>query len=129
MVPGVTGCLLYYARVVDNKLLMTLSAIGASQASATENTCKKINKLLNYCATYPSDGITYRASDMVLAAHSNASFLSKPKSHSRSGGHIFLSEDDPIPRINGPLLSIAQVMKSIYSSASEAETGALYIVA
>ena len=55
---GVIGCLLYYAQAVDNTLLMTLSAIGASQASATENTRNKINKLLNYCATYPSDGIT-----------------------------------------------------------------------
>ena len=126
---GVISCLLYYARAVDNKLLMTLSAIGASQASATENIRNEINKLLSYCATYPSDGITYRASDMVLAAHSDASFLSEPKSHSRAGGHIFLSEDDPIPRTNGPLLSIARVMRSVYSSASEAETGALYIVA
>ena len=66
---------------------------------------------------------------MVLAAHSDAIFLSKPKSRSRAGGHIFLSEDDPIPRTNGPLLSIAWVMRSVYASASEAETGALYIVA
>ena len=104
---------------------MTVSAIGASQASATENTRNEINKLLNYCATYPSDGITYRASDMILAAHSDASFLSKPESHSRARDHIFLSEDDPIPCTNGPLLSITQVMRSVYSSASEAETGAL----
>ena len=126
---GVIGCLLYYARAVDNKLLMTLSAIGASQASATENTCNEINKLLNYCATYPSDGITYRASNMGLAALSHTSFLSKPKSCSHAGGHIFLSEDDPIPCTNGPLLSIARVMRSVYASASEAEIGALYIVA
>ena len=108
---------------------MTISAIGASQASATENTHNKINKLLNYCTTYPSDGITYRSSDMVLAAHSDASFLSKPKSRSRTGGHIFPSEDDPIPCTNEPLLSIARVMRNVYTSASEAETGVLYIVA
>ena len=125
---GVIGCLLYYARAVDNKLLMTLSAIGTSQASATENTRNDINKLLNYCATYPADSITYRASNMVLAAHFDASFLSEPKSRSRARGHIFLSEDDPSPRTNGPLLSIARVMRSVYSPASEAETGALYIV-
>ena len=80
---GVIGALLFYARAVDNKLLMTISAIGASQASATENTRDEINKLLNFCATYPLDGITYRASDMVLAAHSDASFLSKSKSRSQ----------------------------------------------
>ena len=108
---------------------MTLSAVGASQASSTENTHNKINKLLNYCTTYPTDGITYRASNILLAAHSDASFLSKPKSRSRAGGHIFLSLDDLIPRTNGPLLSITQVIRSVYSSASEDETGALYIVA
>jgi hypothetical protein len=103
---------------------MTLSAIGLSQDSRA-----KINKLLNYCATYPGDGITYRASNMGLAAHSDASFLSEPESCSRAGGHVFLSEDDPIPRHNGPILSIARVMKTVAASAAEAETGALFIVA
>ena len=73
----------------DNKLLMTISVMAPFQAAATENTQSEINKLLDYCATYPSDGITYRASSMVLAAHSDASFLSEPKSRSRAGGHIF----------------------------------------
>ena len=125
----VIGSLLYYGRAVNNKLLMTLSAIGACQASATENTRTEINKLLNHCATYPNDGITYRASNMVLAAHSDASFLTEPKSRSRAGGHIFLSKDNPIPRNNGPLLTIARVMKSVAASVAEAETGALFIVA
>ena len=58
-VQGIIGLLLYYAWAVDNKLLMTLSAIGAHQAAATENTHTEVNKLLNYVATYPSDGTTY----------------------------------------------------------------------
>jgi hypothetical protein len=66
---------------------------------------------------------------MVLAAHSDASFHSESKLRSRAGGHIFLSEDDPIPRNNGPLLSISRVMKHVCPSAAEAETGALFIVA
>jgi hypothetical protein len=35
--------------------------------------------------------LSYHARDMVLAVHSNASYLSKPKAHSRAGGHFFLS--------------------------------------
>ncbi len=66
---------------------------------------------------------------MVLAAHSDASFLSESKSRSRAGGHIFLSKDDPIPHNNGPLLSISHVMKHVCPSAAEAETGALFIIA
>jgi hypothetical protein len=63
---------------------------------------------------------------MVLAAHSNASFLTETKSRSRAGAHIFLSEDDPIPRNNGPVLTLSQVIKFVMASAAEAELAALY---
>ena len=78
-------------------------------------------------ATYPNDGITYRASDMVLAAHSDAGFLNESKARSRVDGLIFLSEDDPIPRFNGPILGIAQIIKFVVTSAAEAELAGLYI--
>ena len=52
---------------MNNKLLVALSAIGSQQASATEATNEAIHQLLDYCATYPDDGILYRSSDMVLA--------------------------------------------------------------
>ena len=81
-IQGIIGSLLYYARAVDNKLLATLSTLGAQQACATENTSKAVDQLLDYVATYPSDGITFRASMMVLAAHSDASFLTESGSRS-----------------------------------------------
>ena len=59
---GIIGSLLYYARAVDNKLLTTLSTISSQQVKATEHTARAVHQLLNYVATYPSDGITYRAS-------------------------------------------------------------------
>jgi hypothetical protein len=126
---GIVGSLSYYARAVDNKMLTTLSTIGAQQAKATENTGNTVNQMLDYVATYPNDSTTYRASNMVLSAHSNASFLTEPGSHSRAGAYIFLSEDEPIPRANGPILSIAQIIKFVMASAAEAELAALYITA
>ena len=125
-IQGIIGSLLYYARAVDNKLLTTLSSISAQQATATVNTEKAVNQLLDYVATYPNDGVLYRASAMVLAAHSDASFLTEPKSRSRAGAHIFLSEDEPIPRNNGPVLTISQIIKFVMASAAEAELAALY---
>jgi hypothetical protein len=125
-IQGVVGSLLYYARAVDNKLLATLSVISSQQARATENTAKAVHQLLDYVATYPSDGILYRASNMVLAAHSDASYLSETNSRSRAGAHIFLTEDDPIPRQNGPVLSLSQIIKFVMASAAEAELAALY---
>ena len=74
----IIGSLLYYAQAVDNKLLATLSAISSQQEKATENTAKAVNQHLDYVATYPSDGITYHARDMILAAHSDAVFSQKP---------------------------------------------------
>ena len=66
---------------------------------------------------------------MVLAIHSNASYLSETNARSRAGGHFFLSRDDPVPLDNGAILLIAQIIKAVMSSAAEAELGALYICA
>ena len=66
---------------------------------------------------------------MILAAHSDASFLTEPGSRSRAGAHIFLSEDDPIPRSNGPTLTLSSTIKVVMASAAEAELAALYTTA
>ena len=96
------------------------------QASATQHTLAACNQLLDYCATYPNDGITFSASKMIACAHSDASYASEEGSRSRAGAHIFLSNDDPIPQSNGPLQSNSTVMRSVYASAGEAETAALF---
>ncbi len=62
---------------MDNKLLVALSAIAAIQAKVTVATEQAIHLLLDYVATYPNDGIVYRASNMILCAHSDADFLNK----------------------------------------------------
>eukprot|EP00804_Cyclotella_cryptica_P024328 CCRYP_015304-RA/>CCRYP_015304-RA protein AED:0.52 eAED:0.39 QI:0/0/0/0.5/0/0/2/0/252 len=67
------------------------------------------------------------ASNMILAIHSDASYLSETKARSRAGGHFFLSEDDPSPRKSGAIFNLAQIIKPVMSSAAEAELGALYI--
>ena len=128
-IQGIVGSLLYYARAVDNKLLATLSTIGSQQANATHNTKRAVEQLLDYVVTYPNDGTTFRASNMILAAHSDASYLSEPKSRSRAGAHIFVSENDPVPRPNGPILTIATTIKFVMASAAEAELSALYLAA
>ncbi len=94
-----------------NKLLVVLNAIAAPQSKATIRTEQLVHTLLDYVAMYPNDGIVYRASDMVLCAHADASYLNKTKSCSRAGAHIYLSEDDPVPRFNGAVLTIATIIK------------------
>ena len=73
--------------------------------------------------------LTYNVSKMKLAAYSDASYLSEPKTRSRAGSHSFLSSDSAVSHNNGAVLNIAHIIKHIMSSATEAELAALYIVA
>jgi hypothetical protein len=125
----IVGSLLYYDRAVDNKLLVALSAIAAPQAKATVATKIAVNHLLDYVATYPNDGIVYRASNMILCAHADAGFLNETKSRSRAGAHIYLAKDDPFPSFNGAVLAIAQIIKFVMASAAESELAALFVTA
>ena len=64
---------------------------------------------------------------MILTAHSDAVFNNETKARSRSGEHIFLSENEPIPRWNGTILTIEQMIKYVLSLAAEAEMGDLFL--
>jgi hypothetical protein len=83
--------------------------------------------LLDYVATNSDAILTYRKSDMVLAVHSDASYLSEAAARSRVGGHFFCSQDTDDPSNNGAVLNISKILKAVMSSAAEAELGALYI--
>ncbi len=88
-----------------------------------------VHLLLDYVVTYPSDGIVYQSSNMILCAHADAGFLNKTNSRSRAAAHIYLSENDPFPRFNGAVFSIAQIIKFVMASAAEVELGALFVMA
>jgi hypothetical protein len=63
---------------------------------------------------------------MVLAIHSDASYLNEEEARSRAGGHHFLSENVPFPANNGAIYNEASIIKAVMSSAAEAEIGALF---
>ena len=48
---------------------------------------------------------------MILTAHSDEGLNNETKPRSRAGAHIFLSENEPITRWNGHILTMAQMMK------------------
>ena len=126
-VQEVIGVFLYYARAVDCTMLTALGSLATQQASPTETTLARIHQFLDYALSHPNACITYRASDMILVAHSDASYLSETNARSRAGGHFFLSKNDHYPNNNGAVLTIVQIIKAVMSSAAEAELGALYI--
>jgi hypothetical protein len=123
----VIGVLLYYGRAVDSTILTGLSSLAAAQATPTTHTLSLVKWLLDYAATNPDAVLTYTKSDMVLAVHSDASYLSEPAARSRVGGHFFCSSDVEDPPDNGAVLNISKILKAVMSSAAEAELGGLYI--
>jgi hypothetical protein len=123
----VTGIFLWYGRGVDGTILTPLSAIAAKQSQPTVNTMNRSQQIMDYLATQEPAVLTYRKSDMVLAVHSNASYLNEEEARSRAGGHHFLTEDVPLRPNNRAIHNVAKIIKGVMSSAAEAELGAMYI--
>ena len=48
---------------------------------------------------------------MILADHADVAYLNIRKYLSRVGAAIMLTENDPVPNYNGPVLTIAQIIK------------------
>ena len=133
----VVGSSLYHGRAIDSTILPALNGISAEQSKATERTRQDAKKLLDYLATHPDAVIRHVKSDMILHAHSDASYLSAPKSRSKLGGCFYLSSrpkdphrqpdsSDPMPPMNGAILVNANIIKHVTSSAAEAELGGLF---
>eukprot|EP00957_Ditylum_brightwellii_P086869 6611791-Ditylum_brightwellii.AAC.2 len=89
-VQDIIGTLLYYSRVVDPILAAALSTIASQQAHATKTTEEVCHQLLDYVAMYPSVMVCYMSSIMILAVHSDASYLSEKNSRNRAARHFYL---------------------------------------
>jgi hypothetical protein len=74
-------------------MLTALGSLATQQANPTVNTMIKVRQFLDYAATHPDAIVPYHTSDMVLAGHSNASYLLESKARSRAGEHFFMSTD------------------------------------
>ena len=81
---------MFYAKVIDFTILVSLGNFAASKTSGTIETEKEIHKLLNYCAKNPNSTLRYKAINMVLKAHSDASYLSESQARSKAGGFFYM---------------------------------------
>ena len=63
---------------------------------------------------------------MILAVHSDASYLSEPKARSRAGGHFYLTNANDEDFNNGAVLTLSTTIKHVMESASEAELAAMF---
>ncbi len=125
----VCGKFLFLGRAVHSTLLCLISNKASQSSKPTEDTMQQTLQLLDYLATLEDAVLSYHASNMVLAVHSNASYLRKPKTQSQAGGHFFLSSNTTVPPNNGVILNILHIIKNVMSLATKAELTGLYIMA
>ena len=71
----------------------TLISIVSHQSKGTEQLEEEVRNFFNYCATHLNSGVRFMASNMILALHLKASYISKPEYMSRSAGHFYLSKN------------------------------------
>ncbi len=63
---------------------------------------------------------------MILAVHTDASYLSEQAGKSRASAHFYLTNYDEEEFNNGAILTLSSIIKHFMSSASKAELAALY---
>jgi hypothetical protein len=87
-VQDIVGTLLYYTQAVNPTLLAALSTIAAQQSNGTQAVANACNQLLDYDATHTNAGLWYNACDMILAVHTDVSYLSKAGGKNFAAGHF-----------------------------------------
>jgi hypothetical protein len=130
----VVGKFLYYAMAIDGTYLYAIKRLAQQQANPTQRTMLEVQRFLQYAACHPNARITYTASDMQLAIHSDASFNGEPGSRSRAAGLFTLGaitydgNPDILPsRLNGPIDLLCKQIPTVCASAAEAEYAALFL--
>jgi hypothetical protein len=123
------GSILYYERAVDRTVLMALSAIAVEQTKVMAKTMGRCIQLLDFLVSNLEVKVRYYASDMIMNIHSDASYLSETKVHSRACGHFFIEwmpkNGEPV-KMNGAFYVNATILKFVVASAAEAELGTLF---
>ena len=93
---------------------------------------KIVHQLLDYMATHPKSIIRFRASDMLLNIHSDASYCLAGRGRSRAGGNFFIGSipvnGQPI-KLNGNIHITCAILRLVAASTAEAELGALFLIA
>ena len=63
---------------------------------------------------------------MILAIHTNASYLSEPNAKSFATMHFYLTNNNNPDLNNGAILTLSAIIKDVMASASGAELTALF---
>ena len=80
---------MYYGQAVNSTVIHAISDIASQQAVPTEETMEHTKQILDYLSSQEEVDITYSASDMTLAVHSDAGYLNEPKAKAEQAAISF----------------------------------------
>ena len=120
------GVLLYLAIMVRFDILVAVTRAASLQADPTERVMEMVDHIIGYLKKEPNLGVSYRASDMIITADSDASYNSEAKSRSRTGGYIYFGRKEDDQWVNGPVAVLSAIQRLVATSACEAEYVALF---
>ena len=126
-VQQIIGYLFYYARVLDNTMLVAFNIIAQSQSNPTQHAAKSCQRILDYCAMYPNLGLRYHKNDMVLYVHSDASRLIASCSKSNISEYFCLSSNTTYSTThNVPIHIESKTLENVVTSSAECERAVVY---
>jgi hypothetical protein len=110
-------------------MLTQLNKLASAQSKPTERLNRDIDRFLQYAATFPNSKSIIQPSNMVLAVHSDGSYLSESGSRSRAGGIHFFRPTKPVPTfpMNSPILVLSKILPCVLASAMETEYASLFL--
>jgi hypothetical protein len=122
---------------VDSRILPATCALACEQASPTLSTLSRLDRLLGYVSSHPNARKIYRASDMILRVHSDASYLSHPRAGSVAGSVHYMGmgsstnffAPDPEAPVNHPVSAHSTRIPVVVSFVAEAEIAGVFAAA
>ena len=125
LIQEILGCVLFLCVSIRIDLATAINIVASNQSNPTEEVKAAAILILRYLKKHPNRGLEFKASDMILKCHSDASFGSSSGFRSRSGGiYYFGNKHDNM--INGPVQILSSIQKTISASVAEAEYIALF---
>jgi hypothetical protein len=101
--------------------------IASLQSAPTQRLLSRVDRLIQYCARFPSNRIVLRACDMILHVETDASYLSRSEARSVAGFIAFLGNHDQPDIPNGAIHYSSSIIDVVVSSVGEAEYAALFM--
>eukprot|EP00957_Ditylum_brightwellii_P161368 12287027-Ditylum_brightwellii.AAC.1 len=78
---------------------------------ATKQIEETYHQLLDYVAKHPSAMVGFMASNMILAVHLDAFYLSESKARSRAAGYFYLANKNDQEYNNGTILMLSTIIR------------------